>query len=86
MKKKNNKEVEKKAPPEKEKKQGGTPPSPAEEKIIGGERVRVVVSGCEVGGRWASEAIEVLRSLASMPVQQGCTGHAASAVMDWLAR
>ena len=51
--------------------------------LVGGERARLVVLGCEVGGRWAPEATDVLRSLAAVKAREAPELLRRSATQAW---
>ena len=38
--------------------------------LTGGDRARLIVLGCEVGGRWAQESLDLLRHLAKVKARE----------------
>jgi len=51
--------------------------------LVQGGRARLLVLGCEVGGRWDPEALEVLRVMAAHKAEQTTALLRASARMAW---
>ena len=53
---------------------------------MGGERARLVVLGCEVGGRWSTEALGVLRELTRAKAREAPQLLRQTAALAWYRR